>query len=144
MAFASDELVIATPATPYYQDFTKKKEPLNALLKEPFLLREDNSGTKQETLHFLKNRGLTLDDLNVIAIMDDAGSLKKCIKLGMGISILSRATVAADAKQGKLLFFPLGKEAFLRKLYIVYSPVRYLSEPAGQFLEFLKNYYQLS
>ncbi|WP_177975345.1 selenium metabolism-associated LysR family transcriptional regulator [uncultured Eubacterium sp.] len=144
LAFASDELVIATPATPYYQDFTKKKEPLNALLKEPFLLREDNSGTKQETLHFLKNRGLTLDDLNVIAIMDDAGSLKKCIKLGMGISILSRATVAADAKQGKLLFFPLGKEAFLRKLYIVYSPVRYLSEPAGHFLEFLKNYYQLS
>ena len=93
LPFASDELVIATPATPYYQAFTKQKEPLDDLLKEPFLLREDNSGTKQETLHFLKNRGLTLDDLNVIAIMDDAGSLKKCIKLGMGISILSRATV---------------------------------------------------
>ena len=85
-----------------------------------------------------------MDDLNVIAIMDDAGSLKKCIKLGMGISILSRATVVSDAKQGKLLIFHWEKKLFCEKLYIVYSPVRYLSEPAGQFLEFLKNYYQLS
>lgn len=144
LPFAPDELVVATPATPYYQAFTEQKAPLKVLLKEPFLLREDNSGTKQETLHFLKNRGLTLDDLNVIAIMDDAGSLKKCIKLGMGISILSRATVASDAKQKELLIFPLGEEAFLRNLYIAYSPVRYLPEPAGQFLEFLKKYYQLS
>ena len=38
-------------------------------------LREDNSGTKQETLYFLQNHGLSLDELNVIAVMDDAAAL---------------------------------------------------------------------
>ena len=58
------------------------KDPVSMLLKEPFLLREDTSGTKQETLYYLKNRGLSLDDLNVIAVMDDATSLIRCITLG--------------------------------------------------------------
>lgn len=136
LPFASDELVIAAPATPHYQAYQTMPSPLNALLKEPFLLREDNSGTKQETLHFLKNKGLSLDDLNVIAVMDDAAALKQCIMLGMGISILSKATVQADARQGKLLLFPLGEAAFLRKLYLVYSPVKYMAEEGGVFLEF--------
>ena len=143
LPFAPDELVVATPATPYYQAFTVQKTPLKVLLKEPFLLREDNSGTKQETLHFLKNKGLSLDDLNVIAVMDDAAALKQCIMLGMGISILSKATVQADARQGKLLLFPLGEAAFLRKLYLVYSPVKYMAEEGGVFLEFAKRFYQL-
>lgn len=38
--------------------------------------------------------------------MDDAAALKRCIALGMGISILSRATVQTDAQQGRLLLFP--------------------------------------
>lgn len=143
LPFAPDELVVATPATPYYQAFTEQKAPLKVLLKEPFLLREDNSGTKQETLYFLKNKGLSLDDLNVIAVMDDAAALKQCIMLGMGISILSKATVQADARQGKLLLFPLGEAAFLRKLYLVYSPVKYMAEEGGVFLEFAKRFYKL-
>ena len=143
LPFASDELVIAAPATPHYQAYQSIPSPLDALLKEPFLLREDNSGTKQETLYFLKNKGLSLDDLNVIAVMDDAAALKQCIMLGMGISILSKATVQADARQGKLLLFPLGEAAFLRKLYLVYSPVKYMAEEGGVFLEFAKRFYQL-
>ena len=143
LPFASDELVIAAPATPHYQAYQTMPSPLDALLKEPFLLREDNSGTKQETLYFLKNKGLSLDDLNVIAVMDDAAALKQCIMLGMGISILSKATVQADARQGKLLLFPLGEAAFLRKLYLVYSPVKYMAEEGGVFLEFAKRFYKL-
>ena len=101
------------------------------LLKEPFLLREDTSGTKQETLYYLKNRGLSLDDLNVIAVMDDAASLIRCITLGMGISILSRATVQNDAQLGKLLIIPLEQSAFLRKLYIVYEHSASFDEAEG-------------
>ena len=65
----SDELVIAAPATPHFQACLELKDPVSMLLKEPFLLREDTSGTKQETLYYLKNRGLSLDDLNVIAVI---------------------------------------------------------------------------
>ena len=57
-------------------------------------------------MYFLQNHGLSLDELNVIAVMDDAAALKRCIALGMGISILSRATVQTDAQQGRLLLFP--------------------------------------
>lgn len=106
-------------------------------------LREDNSGTKQETLYFLQNHSLSLDELNVIAVMDDAAALKRCIALGMGISILLRATVQTDAQQGQLLLFPLGQSAFLRRLYIVYPSIRRMSEQAIHFLDFIKRYYRI-
>lgn len=143
LMITSDELVIAAPATPHFQEYQKQPNPLKKLLQEPFLLREDNSGTKQETLYFLKNEGLSLDDLNVIAVMDDAVSLQRCITLGMGISILSRATVQTDAQMGKVLIFPLGQSAFLRKLYIVYSPARFMSDQTAHFLDFMRQYYQI-
>ena len=38
LPFASDELVIAAPATPHYQAYQTMPSPLDALLKEPFLL----------------------------------------------------------------------------------------------------------
>lgn len=96
----------SSPNTPHFRAYQGQPDPLTALLHEPFLLREDNSGTKQETLYFLQNHDLSLDELNVIAVMDDAAALKRCIALGMGISILSRATVQTDAQQGRLLLFP--------------------------------------
>lgn len=137
------ELVIAAPNTPHFRAYQSQPDPLTALLREPFLLREDNSGTKQETLYFLQNHGLSLDELNVIAVMDDAAALKRCIALGMGISILSRATVQTDAQQGRLLLFPLGRSAFLRRLYIVYPSIRRMSEQAIHFLDFMKRYYRI-
>ena len=140
----SDELVIAATATPHFQACLELKDPVSMLLKEPFLLREDTSGTKQETLYYLKNRGLSLDDLNVIAVMDDAASLIRCITLGMGISILSRATVQNDAQLGKLLIIPLEQSAFLRKLYIVYSSTQFMSEQTAHFFAFMKQFYAIS
>lgn len=140
----SDELVIAAPATPHFQACLELKDPVSMLLKEPFLLREDTSGTKQETLYYLRNRGLSLDDLNVIAVMDDAASLIRCITLGMGISILSRATVQNDAQLGKLLIIPLEQSAFLRKLYIVYSSTQFMSEQTAHFFAFMKQFYAIS
>lgn len=80
----SDELVIAAPNTPHFRAYQSQPDPLTALLREPFLLREDNSGTKQETLYFLQNHGLSLDELNVIAVMDDAGSAQAVHRTGHG------------------------------------------------------------
>ncbi|MFQ8841900.1 MAG: hypothetical protein ACLR8P_14240 [Clostridium fessum] len=81
--------------------------PLDALLKNRFCSGKIIPLPAQSRKpSFPKNKELSLDDLNVIAVMDDAAALKQCIMLGMGISILSKATVQADAA-GKLLLFPL-------------------------------------
>lgn len=55
------------------------------------------------SLHFLKNKGLSLNNLNVIAVMDDAAALKQCIMLGMGISILSRIILSLSTSKGVYL-----------------------------------------
>ena len=54
----------SSPNTPHFRAYQGQPDPLTALLHEPFLLREDNSGTKQETLYFLQNHDLSLDELN--------------------------------------------------------------------------------
>ena len=142
-SLAAQKLYLSQPTVSSHIN-NLEKEPVSMLLKEPFLLREDTSGTKQETLYYLKNRGLSLDDLNVIAVMDDAASLIRCITLGMGISILSRATVQNDAQLGKLLIIPLEQSAFLRKLYIVYSSTQFMSEQTAHFFAFMKQFYAIS
>ena len=103
---ASDELVIATPNTPHFRAYQSQPDRWEALLRRTVPAARGQLGHQAETLYFLQNHGLSLDELNVIAVMDDAAALKRCIALGMGISILSRATVQTDAQQGRLLLSP--------------------------------------
>lgn len=108
-----------------------------------YLLPELLSAYHQE-MPDVRFRTSCSDSLDVIAVMDDAASLIRCITLGMGISILSRATVQNDAQLGKLLIIPLEQSAFLRKLYIVYSSTQFMSEPTAHFFAFMKQFYAIS
>ena len=55
-----------------------------------------------------------------------------------------KASWTGEAAQEKLLVFPLGDSAFLRRLYVVYSPDRYMPEKTRNFLHFIKKYYDIS
>jgi DNA-binding transcriptional LysR family regulator len=115
---------------------------LDELLKEPIILRTGSSGTELETERFLSGLHITLDDLNIVAYLNDANALRECIVQGIGISFVSRRTVERLERQGLLILFPLGKHKFIRNLYIVYMENRYLPKNTSEFIRFLKEYPQ--
>lgn len=135
---ASDELVIAAPNTAHYQHLRQSGISLTALLKEPIIMRTENSGTKLETEHFLHRLHISVDDLDIIAHMNDAEALRNCVIQGLGISIISRRMAEELEQRGALLVFPLGEYTLYRNLYIVYREGDYLSRISADFIHFLE------
>ena len=137
-SFATDELVIATPNNAYYQ--TKYGEKFSPqLLKEPMIMRTEQSGTKQEAERLLQQFGLSDQDLNVVASMNDAEALRNCIIQGLGISIVSHKMVKQQEQQGNLLIFKMDQYVKPRKFYLVYQDGPYLPKAADAFIRYIRH-----
>ncbi|MFP3155266.1 LysR family transcriptional regulator [Lachnospiraceae bacterium ZAX-1] len=137
----SDELVLATPATPYYLSLRNEQAPLTRFLEEPYLMREDGSGTRKEADLFLESFGFSSSSLHIIAYMNDLEAIKQSIIYGLGISILS-AKVTKDLKVAKrILEFPLAKPGIYRNYYIAYRKSRIQTKQIWNFIQFVRNFY---
>lgn len=142
--FCQDTLVIATPVNEHYLRLKNRSASFSDFQKDPFILRENGSGTKKEMDLFLERLHISPADLNVIARMNDLESIKKSIVNGLGISILSARSVRDLEKTRQILLFPLEASAHTRNFYIVYSKNRILKPHVKQFIHFAQNYYKPS
>ena len=136
--FSLDELVIATPNTPYYRKLLESDITLSELLKEPFIMRSDDSGTKLETEHFLSSLNISTEQLHIVAHMNDAEALRNCIIQGLGISIISRRMAEHFESTGELLIFPQKENRIIRKLYFVFKQRQILPKTVTDFIGFIK------
>lgn len=136
--FATDELVIAAPNNVYFQTkYNGKFSP--QLLKEPMIMRTEQSGTKQEAELLLQKFGLTDQDLNIVASMNDAEALRNCIIQGLGISIVSHKMVMQQEQQGTLLIYKMDQYVQPRKFYLVYQDGPYLPKAADAFIRHIRH-----
>lgn len=142
--FCTDSLVLATPVSQEYLKLQNQKTSFQDFLHAPFIVRESGSGTKKEMDLFLEQHGISAQDLNVVARMNDLESIKKSIVNGLGISILSSRSVRELEKTRQILLFPLEESAYIRTFYIVYSKNRILKPHVKQFIQFIKEYYRHS
>ena len=142
LPFCQDELVIATPITNHYLGLQNKSVTFEDFIKDPIIIREKGSGTKKEMDLFLEQIGVTPNDLNVIARMNDLEGIKKSIVNGLGISILSARSAIDLQKTKQILLFPLEETAHKRTFYIVYSKNRILKPHVRQFIQFVQNFYR--
>lgn len=138
LPFCQDELVIATPITNHYLGLQNK----SVTFEDFIIIREKGSGTKKEMDLFLEQIGVTPNDLNVIARMNDLEGIKKSIVNGLGISILSARSAIDLQKTKQILLFPLEESAHKRTFYIVYSKNRILKPHVRQFIQFVQNFYR--
>ena len=142
LPFCQDELVIATPITNHYLGLQNKSVTFEDFIKDPIIIREKGSGTKKEMDLFLEQIGVTPNDLNVIARMNDLEGIKKSIVNGLGISILSARSAIDLQKTKQILLFPLEESSHKRTFYIVYSKNRILKPHVRQFIQFVQNFYR--
>lgn len=136
--FATDELVIAAPNNAYFQNKYGNKFTVQ-LLREPIIMRTEQSGTKQEAERLLHQLGMTDQDLNIVASMNDAEALRNCVIQGLGISIMSHKMVKQQEKQGSLLIYKLDEHVKPRKFYLVYQDGPYLPRAADAFIRYIRN-----
>ena len=144
--FRQDKLVIATPVTEHYLKFQQQMAltgtDLAAFLGEPFIMRENGSGTKKEIDRYLEEQHIPDTSLHIVARMNDLEAIRKSVARGLGISILSACSAQDLADTHQILMFPLNNEAAIRTFYIVYNKNRILKPHVKQFLRFVKEFYR--
>lgn len=140
LPIASDRLVLAAPNTEHYQCLLREGVSIADILKHPFLMREDKSGTMREARRFFEQAGISISDINISARIDDAETLRLCIAEGLGISIVSCRAVEELVQQDRILILPLEDVKLYRELYIVYRDSRYPPRSVRDFVSFAEDW----
>ena len=134
----SDQLVlIVHPKHPLAK---RRSVSVLDLMREPFILREQGSGTRQHIENFLDHHGINIRDLHVALIMGSTESIKAAVEAGTGIAILSRWAVKKEVEDGRLKTVNLREGGIPRELILIYSKKPRLSHADKELILFIKNY----
>ena len=129
-------IVVASPDHPLVR---KKRVNVEELLKEPWIIREDGSGTQMAVEKALRKKGKSLKQFNVVMEMGSTTSVKEGVKARLGLAFLSQRATEEELDQGFLFRIDVeGIEPIVRQIYIVYHRGRTLSPIGMEFLRFLK------
>ena len=139
--FYKDELIVITPNTEKYQVLHQNIEDISWISGECLIMREEGSGTRKEAGKQLRNAGINLDKLKIIASIENQETIKKSVKQGMGISIISRLAAEEEAKSGDPLIFPIPKADQGRDINLVYNKNYQMSKSAERFIKVVKEVY---
>ncbi len=129
--FAPNPLVIMAPRG--HPLVGKKKIPLAEIAKEPFIIREPGSGTRDVTFRTLEAKGLRP---NVRMELGSNEAIKHAIAAGLGLSVLSLHALTLEGTDGPVAVLDVEGFPILRHWYIVYPKGKELSLVARTFLEF--------
>lgn len=129
--FVEDELIAIS--SPF---FVKSHQmTLRELVKLPMVLREEGSGTRRETEKFLEGKGISLDSITIAGIFGSTDAVKQAVKAGLGVSILSKYSVADELEHKILEEIKLIDIEMKRRFYIVTHKKRTLPQAYKIFLE---------
>ena len=141
--FYKDEMVLAAPKSSYPRSKDGLLD-LDALFSENFIFRKEGSGTRLLIEKCLSDRDISLDDLNIVSLIDSIEMIKKMIELGLGVSFLSEVAIKNEVALGLIKSFKIKDLELKRSFYFVYSTDRTLSPLVSTFKDFLAISFLLS
>ena len=128
-----DELVlICQPVHRFAKAAAVKAQDLAG---EPFVSRELGSGTREFMDQYLRSCGVAPEDLNVVMELGSPEAIKGVVETGLGVSIVSHATVVKELKLGTLAAVRLAPR-LIRTFSIVQSREKFRSRLLTTFIEF--------
>lgn len=134
--FLGDELVLAVPRGHPWAG--RGSVRLAAVAREPFVMREVGSGSRKMMEKALADAGVDPADLKVVAEMGNTEAVRRAVKAGAGVAIISRRAVEEDVKAGGLAVVAIQGRKMLRDFYIVTHRSRSRSPVCKAFIEFLQ------
>lgn len=129
-----DEMVVIAP--PDHVLATKDSITVQDLEGVPFLCREEGSGTREVFLDYQKEHDGEGMDLSMELGSPEA--VKSAVEAGLGLSVVSRATVEKERKLGTVAVIPLNPP-LRRPFSLVYQRQKFRLKAMEEFLEFAHN-----
>ena len=89
-----DQLVVIVPPTHALAE--RESITMQDLAQYPFICREEGSGTREVIMEYMTAQGMDKNDLSVCLELGSSEAIKGAVEAGMGVSILSRATIEKE------------------------------------------------
>ena len=141
--FCQDEMVLITPVNEHFLELKDRKvSSVEILRQELVVLREKGSGSRKSVDRFMEERGITEEQLNITARINDPEAIKNLVAGGFGVSIVSKRAARNFLREKRLLDFELPGNAGVRKLYAVYRNDRAEDNRVKEFVNFLLQRYE--
>ncbi len=128
-----DKLVVICP--PNHPLAKKTAIGVEDLQAYPFVCREEGSGTREFILEYLQRSGMQYGDLNISLEVGNPEAVKSAVEAGLGISIVSQATIVKELKLGTLVSRPLNPQ-IERPFSIVYQRQKFRLRAIDEFMKF--------
>jgi DNA-binding transcriptional LysR family regulator len=132
-----DRLVVVLPNKHPLSD--EAALTLQQLLPFPFIFRESGSGTRSVFAQYLREQGYEEADLDNALELGSTEAIKGAVQAGMGLSVVSEATVEKELALGLLRAIPL-QPALTRDFSFVRQRQKFRSRLAESLFEFARHY----
>ncbi|MGD2075022.1 MAG: LysR family transcriptional regulator [Gammaproteobacteria bacterium] len=112
---------------------------MSELLQYPFICREEGSGTREVISDYMNGLGINAGQVNLSMELGSPESIKGAVEAGMGVSIVSLATIQKELKLGTLVCLNLDP-VLERPFSFVHQKQKFRHRAMDELLEFARNY----
>lgn len=132
----SDELKLILPAG--HELARQEMITLEDVLRYPFVLREQGSGTRRVMEEELLRRGKDPAAMRILMELGSTGAVKSAVEANLGLSILSQSSIKHELALGVLVSRSIEDIRFMRSFYSIHLKSTLLPISAVTFLTFMK------
>lgn len=133
-----DELcAIAPPSHPFSE---REKVSLAELIEEPFIFGEDKTCSRECIVKFFNSHGVDFDKIKTPRLMESIEAIKAAVERGLGISIVSGASITKELKLGTLKKIKIKEGIITQDISLLYKKNRDHPLPVEEFILFIKSY----
>ncbi len=132
-----DRLVAIVP--PNHPLDGKSEIEFSELLEYPFICREEGSGTREVINEYLRQLPLCTGSLKIAMELGSPEAVKGAVEAGMGVSVVSRATIQKELRLSTLVELNL-KPPLERPFSFVRQKQKFRMRAMEELLEFARGY----
>ena len=133
----ADDLVLVVP--PEHAWVARKTVTVEDVKREPLILRERGSGSRETLEQALKEVGLELTAFHVVGEIASTQAVKQAVRAGLGLSFVSHRAVEDECRAGLLACVKVSNLNVSRAFHIVTHRDRSRSPLAQAFLAFVES-----
>ena len=133
--------MLIAPKTDKFISIGNRPIRIEEFINEPFIYREQGSGTMKELEESLVDLGYSEKKLKVAAKMNSMQAIKQAVACNMGVSMISSIAAEGGADKG-FLTFEIEDLSPVRYFYLVHSKKVTLSPVVEVFKKFVLDYFK--
>jgi DNA-binding transcriptional LysR family regulator len=112
---------------------------LDELRREPMVVRERGSGSRQAIEHVLEEASLSLSAFRIVGEMGSTQAIKQAVRAGVGIALISRRAVEDECRAGLVACVKVKDLKVARSFHLLTHRDRTRSPLAQAFVDFLES-----